>query len=87
MGPQKFNGKSNIISKNILKYRLIRNMSQADICRELSLMGVTLYRNDIFKIEHSKRYIRDFEIYALTKVLNISLEQLFEDVDSNFHFD
>lgn len=28
-------------------------------------MGVTMYNNDIYKIEHNKRTVKDYELYAL----------------------
>ena len=63
MSSKKFNNKFNIVAKNILKYRLIRNLSQPDMYRKLALMGVTLYNNDIYKIEHYNRVVRDYELY------------------------
>lgn len=85
MGYRKLNGNFNIISKNLLKYRNIRGLSQPDLSRELALLGVTLYNNDIYKIEHNKRTVKDYELYALIKVLNISFEQLTEDAEDKFN--
>jgi len=48
------------------------------------LIGITLYKSDIYNIEYCKRTLKDFEIYGFSKVLNVSLEQLFEDVEDNF---
>ncbi len=59
MGARKLNNKLNIVSSNLYKYRTMRKMSQPDICRELALMGVTLYINDIYKIEHMFSFIFD----------------------------
>lgn len=83
-GLKKFNDKMNIVAKNIHKYRTMRNMTKPDICKDLALIGVTLYPNDIFKIENFDRSVRDFELYAFTKVLHVTLEQLFEDVEDEF---
>lgn len=85
MGARKLNNKLNIISANLIKYRKMRNLSQPDLCRELALLGVTLYINDIYKIEYGKRTVKDYELYAFAKVLNVSLEQLFENADENFN--
>lgn len=86
MGARKLNDKLNIIAKNISKYRAQRGLSQPDICRELALMGVTMYNNDIYKIEHNKRTVKDYELYAFAKVLHVSYEQLFEDAEDAFKF-
>ena len=84
MSVSRINNKLNIIGKNIRKYRELRNLSQNDICCQLSLIGITLYKSDIYNIEYCKRTLKDFEIYGFSKVLNVSLEQLFEDVEDNF---
>ena len=84
MGYRKLNGNFNIISKNLLKYRNLRGLSQPDLSRELALLGVTLYNNDIYKIEHNKRTVKDYELYALMEVLNVTFEQLTEDAESKF---
>lgn len=85
MGARKLNNKLNIISENLVKYRKMRNLSQPDLCRELALLGVTLYINDIYKIEYGKRTVKDYELFAFSKVLNVSLEQLFENTEKNFN--
>lgn len=84
MGARKLNNKLNIISNNLHKYRIMRKLSQPDICRELALIGVPLYINDIYKIEHNKRTVKDYELYAFAKVLNVTIDQLFDNVEENF---
>ena len=39
------------VGKRIAKLRKERKLSQPDICRELALMGITMFNNDIYKIE------------------------------------
>lgn len=86
MGARKLNNNLNIIAKNLRKYREEKKMSQPDICRELALMGITMFNNDIYKIEHNKRTVKDYELYAFCKVLKISYEQLFEGAEDIFNF-
>ena len=84
MGARKLNNKYNILSTNIRKYRTERKMSQADICREMALIGVTMYSADIYDIEYNLRTIKDYEVYAFAKVLKVSLEKLYEGTDKEF---
>jgi len=86
MGARKLNDNLNIVAKNLRKYREKRNLSQPDICRELALIGITMYNNDIYKIEHNKRTVKDYELYAFCKVLKISYEQIFECAEDIFNF-
>ena len=72
------NGNLNIIGKNLRKYRRLKELSQPAICRELDLLGV------IYEIEHGKKTVKDFEVIAFCKVLDISLEQLYENYEEFF---
>lgn len=74
----------NIIVKNLRKYRRLRELSQPAICRKLDLLGVTMYISDIYEIEHGKKTVKDFEALAFCKVLDISLEQLYENTEKYF---
>ena len=78
------NGNLNIIGKNLRKYRRLKDLSQPAICRELDLIGVTMYISDIYEIEHGKKTVKDFEAFAFCKVLAISLEDLYEGADKYF---
>ncbi len=84
MGASKLNNKLNIVGKNIKKYRIEEKLSQNDICCKMSLMGITMYKADIYAIEHCKRTIKDFELYGFSKILNVSFKQLFEGVEKEF---
>ena len=78
------NGNLNIIGKNLKKYRALRGLSQPAICRKLDLIGVTMYIADIHEIEHGKKTVKDFEALAFCKVLDISLEELYEGAEKYF---
>ena len=86
MGARKLNNNLNIIANNLRKYREERVLSQPDMCRELALLGITMFNNDIYKIEHNKRTVKDYELYAFTKILKVSYEQLFEGAEDKFIF-
>lgn len=84
MGIKKLNGQSNVIGKNIKKFRELRNMSQREMSDKLALLGITLYHSDISSIENQKLVLKDFEIVAICKVLNITYDQIFEDTNTLF---
>ena len=86
MGARKLNNNLNIIAKNLRKYREERGLSQPDMCRELALLGITMFNNDIYKIEHNKRTVKDYELYAFTKILKVSYEHLCEGAEDKFTF-
>lgn len=74
----KYNTNYNIIGKKLRTVRENKNISQAQLSNQLSLLGITLYQTDIFKIEHNERTVRDFELWGICTVLNIKSEDLFE---------
>ena len=78
MKNSKFENKVNIIGTNLKKYRKELNMSQEQLCNKLSLLGITLYKNDIYRIENNKRTVKDFELWGILKVLNIKCDDIFD---------
>lgn len=81
---KKFNGKSNVIGKNIRKYRELRHLSQRELSDKIALLGIDIYHSDISQIENEKLILKDFEIIAFCKALQISYEQIFENTDNLF---
>ncbi len=84
MQVKKLNGKSNVIGKNIKKYRELRNLTQRELSNKIALLGIDIYHSDISQIENQKLLLKDFEIIAICKVLNVTYEQLFENTDNIF---
>lgn len=79
MNFNRYNDNYNIISENLKRLRKAKKISQDQLSNKLSLLGITLYQSDIFKIEHNERTVRDFELWGICQVLEISYEQLFLD--------
>lgn len=84
MQVKKLNGRSNVIGKNIKKYRELRHLTQRELSDKIALLGVDIYHSDISQIENEKLLLKDFEIIAFCKVLKISYDKLFENTDNIF---
>lgn len=84
MKVKKLNGKSNVLGKNVKKYRELRHLTQRELSDKIALLGVDIYHSDISQIENQKLLLKDFEIIAICKALNITYEQLFENTDNIF---
>lgn len=78
MKNSRFEDKINIIGQNLKKYRTELKISQEQLCNKLSLLGITLYKNDIYRIENNKRVVKDFELLGIAKSLNVKIEDLFD---------
>lgn len=74
----KYNDSYNIVGKKLKDIRESKNISQEQLSNKLTLLGITLYQSDIFKIEHNERTVRDFELWGICNVLDIKAEDLFE---------
>ncbi|MCI9039226.1 MAG: helix-turn-helix transcriptional regulator [Clostridia bacterium] len=83
MRAKRLNSKSNIIGKNVKKYRTANKYTQEELCQKLDLFGLNLYHSDIYLIEYNKRIVRDYEALALAfaKVFNISLDELYSGTE------
>ena len=84
MKTKSLNGNLNIVGLNIKKYRELNHISQRELERQLSLYGIDLYHSDISKIENLQLFVRDYELKIICKILNITVEQLFENTDHFF---
>ena len=72
--------------KNIVENaRIAKGISQRELANKVALLGVTLYNSDISRIENNTLFLRDYEEYAICKVLGISVSQLHEDSDQYFN--
>ena len=73
---KKYEEKSNVIGFLISNYRIKRKLSKADLSRQLQLHAVYLDNTEIKRIETGRMIVKDFELIALCKVLDISYEDL-----------
>ncbi|ANS76334.1 XRE family transcriptional regulator [Paenibacillus yonginensis] len=68
----------NIIGNRIKYFRRLRNLTQEELAAKLNVMGLNIDRPMVSRIESRSREITDIEILAFSKVLNISVDELFK---------
>lgn len=73
--------KMNMVGHNVRKYRKKRKMSQQILSDKLETMAVYICRGSISRIEDMSRTVTDIELYGLSKILNVSIEELFDNID------
>ena len=71
-----FNGKKNISGQRIREAQIKLHWSQKALAVRLKLEGVELERDSISRIEIGTRFVADYEIKMLAKVLNTSVTWL-----------
>ena len=72
----KYNDKLNVIGPVIRKYREQANLSQADVSAKLTLLGIDVPKNSIQRLESGDRIIKDYELAAISKILNVSTDTI-----------
>lgn len=73
-----YNGQKNITGTVIKKARERKKMSKKDLSKALELHGVYIHRNELLLIEKNKLMVKDFELIAISRVLDIDLNSLKE---------
>ena len=81
MKTKKYNDKRNIVAELITNAREKKNMSRPELSQKLELHGVYLHRNELYRIENNLALIKDFELAAIAKVLDIDLNKIKELID------
>ena len=83
--PPKISSKKSQRGHNLIGHRIRQarlkvkpSLSQNDLSARLSVVGLTLDRPTITRIENGQRYLRDYEIAAIARVLKVSVASLFE---------
>lgn len=76
--------KTNIVGANVKIWRKRRRMSQQTLSNKLELLGVYVCRGSVSRIEDGSRTVTDIELIAISKVLHVSLDDLFLNADKYF---
>ena len=71
-------GDANMVGRNIERLRKERGIKQKDFIAKIQVMGCDMNPTSYSKLEGQLRSATDREIYTIAKILNISMEKLFE---------
>ena len=73
-------GNANMVGKNIEQLRKERGIKQKDFIAKMQVMGCDINPTSYSKLEGQVRSATDKEIYVISKILNVTMEELF-DID------
>lgn len=71
-----YEGQKNIVGRRIKEVRMLNKLSQMDLAAKLQIENVILEQKSISRIEKGDRFVADYELLVLAKVLNVSVEWL-----------
>lgn len=68
--------KANMCGENVKKYRREQKVSQVDLAARIQTQGVILEQKSISRIEAGTRVVADYELFALSEALNVTIYDL-----------
>ena len=71
-----FNGRKNICGDRLYEARHKRKMTQNDLAAKLQVNGILIERDSISRIEIGTRFVADYELREMAKILNVSVDWL-----------
>ena len=71
----KYNNVKNISGNKLKNLRKKCKMSQKELAEKLQLEGIDLTSKEISKIENNNRLVQDFELFAFSKIFNVSADE------------
>ena len=72
-------GTCNMVGKNIELLRKERGIKQKDFIAQIQVMGCDINPTSYSKLEGQLRSATDREIFVISKILNVPMEELFVD--------
>ena len=71
-------GNANMVGKNIEQLRKERGIKQKDFIAKMQVMGCDINPTSYSKLEGQVRSATDKEIYVISKILGVKMEDLFD---------
>lgn len=75
---QKDYGDCNMIGKKTEELRKTRGIKQKDFIARLQILGVDVNPTSYSKLEGQIRIATDKEVFAIAKILNVNVDELFK---------
>jgi len=71
--------RKNIVGPRVRKARKESGITQMELAARLQVLGMTIDRSGVAKLESGKRPASDIEVAAIAKVLKVPIPWLFEE--------
>ena len=71
-----FNGKKNVCGKRVKEARKKLGITQNELSARLQTEGVNIERDSVSRIEIGTRFVADYELIVLCRVLNVDAAYL-----------
>ena len=71
-----YNGKKNICGDRIHEARCKLRLTQSDLAAQLQINGIIIERDSVSRIEIGTRFVADYELRELSKILKVTVNWL-----------
>ena len=71
-------GRKNIVGNNVRRFRTTAGMTQKQLAAKIQLLGYEFDRLTVLRIESGDRFVADYEVKALSEVLDVDIRALYE---------
>ena len=71
-----YDGKKNICGERVHEARCKLRLTQNDLAAQLQVNGVIIERDSVSRIEIGTRFVADYELRELSKILKVSIDWL-----------
>lgn len=71
-----YNGKKNICGDRIHEARCKLRLTQSDLAAQLQINGIIIERDSVSRIEIGTRFVADYELRELAKILKVTVNWL-----------
>ena len=68
----------NMVGKKVRQLRLKKHLTQQELSAKLETLSIYICRGSVSRIEDQSRTVTDIELYGLSQVLSVPIEELFE---------
>ena len=75
----RYKGRKNLCGNRVKEARARLNITQTDLAARLQVAGITMERDSVSRIEIGTRFVTDYELAVLAKILGVSMEWLTEN--------
>ena len=73
-----YNGKKNVCGDRVHEARCKHRLTQSDLAAQLQVAGIIIERDSISRIEIGTRFVADYELREIAKILNVSVDWLLD---------
>lgn len=77
-----YKGRKNLCGNWVKEARARLKLNQADLAARLQVAGITMEWDSVSRIEIGTRFVADYELAVLAKVLGVSMEWLTEQEEN-----